>query len=204
VRVSGNVAHLYFNVTRGKMDVSEIALLYGELLDALNHHPGVGLVLAVEDSRPVIITSSGTVGLTAGRLPPGLAEPGQSAADLARLLAFPHSGDLVVIGAWNLRGRVVTFEDQNATHGGIGGPQEYPFFLTPPGSDLDVTHVTNASQIYDFFIRAYPPRPAAATGAVAGDAEAEEVVGAEAAGADGPASGEVVTVSSDEPATPPQ
>ncbi len=214
VRVSGNVAHLYFNVTRGKMDVSEIALLYGDLLDALNHHPGVGLVLAVEDGRPVIITSSGTVGLTAGRLPPGLAEPQQSAADLARLLTFPHSGDLVVIGAWNLRGRVVTFENQNATHGGIGGPQEYPFFLTPPGSALDVTHVTNASQIYDFFIREYPPRPAAATGAAEEDAGAEDVVAAEAVTAEGPASqgtasdapasGEAVTASSDAPATPPQ
>lgn len=204
VRVSGNVAHVYFNVTRGKMDVSEIALLYGDLLDALNHHPGIGLVLAVEDGRPVIITSSGTVGLAPGRLPPGLAEPQQNAADLARLLTFPHSGDLVVIGAWNLRGRVVTFENQNATHGGIGGPQEYPFFLTPPGSDLDVTHVTNASQIYDFFIRAYPPRPAAVAEVAAEDAEAEDVAGAEAAGAEGPASGEAVTVASDAPATPPR
>ena len=105
MRVSGNVAHIYFKVSRERMDVSEIALLYPNLLDALNDHPGIGLLLALEDGQPVIVTPRGTdrrVG--AETLPPGLAEPGQSAADLARLLSFPHSGDLVVIGAWNAQG----------------------------------------------------------------------------------------------------
>ena len=155
VRVSGNVAHLYFNVSRERMDVSETALLYPDLLDALNDHPGVGLLLALEDSRPVVVTQHGTMGLTPAALPPGLAEPGQSAADLARLASFPHSGDLIVIGAWNARGRVVTFEDQVATHGGVGGPQDYPFFLTPPTSTLDLTHVVHSTQIYPYFIETY-------------------------------------------------
>lgn len=157
VRVSGNVAHIYFNITRERMDVSEVALLYAGLLDALNDHPGIGLVLAVENGRPVVVTSRGTFELAAERLPPALPEPEQSTADLARLLSFPHSGDLVVIGAWNAHGRVVTFEDQNATHGGVGGPQDYPFFLAPPSSTLDVTHVTNSSQIYPYFISTYHP-----------------------------------------------
>jgi hypothetical protein len=154
-RVSGNVAHLYFKVSHERMDVSEIALLYPELLDALNDHPGIGLLLALEDGRPVVVTQRGTMGLTEQALPAGLSEPGQSAQDLARLLSFPHSGDLVVIGAWNARGRVVTFEDQVATHGGIGGPQDYPFVLTPPASTLDVTHVTHSTQLYPFFMETY-------------------------------------------------
>jgi hypothetical protein len=154
-RVSGNVAHLYFKVSRERMDVSEIALLYPELLDALNDHPGIGLLLALEDGRAVIVTSRGTMGLTPGALPEGLAEPEQSATDLTRLLSFPHSGDLVVIGAWNARGRVITFEDQVATHGGVGGPQDYPFFVTPPTAMLDVTHVTHSTQIYPYFIQTY-------------------------------------------------
>ncbi|MGE5603337.1 MAG: alkaline phosphatase family protein, partial [Nitrososphaerales archaeon] len=63
-RVSGNVAHLYFNVSRERMDISEIALLYSELLDALNDHPGVGLLLALEDGRPVVVTQRGTMALS--------------------------------------------------------------------------------------------------------------------------------------------
>lgn len=155
VRVSGSLAHLYFNVTSERMDVSEMALLYSELLDALNSHPGIGMVLGLEAERPVIVTPRGTVTLAPERLPPGLPEPEQTAADLARLLSFPHSGDLVLLGAWNSRGRVVTFEDQAATHGGAGGPEDYPFFLTPPDAPLDVTKITNANQLYPYFMARY-------------------------------------------------
>lgn len=151
VRASGSLAHIYFNVSRTRMEVSEIALLYGDLLDALSDHPGIGVVLGLEKERPVIITSRGTVTLQADHLPPGLPEPERTAADLVRLLSFPHSGDLVVLGAWNGRGRVVTFEDQVATHGGAGGPQDYPFFLTPPDAPLDVSCITNACQLYGYF-----------------------------------------------------
>jgi hypothetical protein len=154
-RVSGNVAHIYFKVAKERMDVSEMALLYPNLIDALNDHPGIGLLLGLEDGRPVVITPRGTAALTPDVLPPGLAEPAQSAADLARLLSFPHSGDLIVIGAWNSKGRVITFENQAATHGGVGGPQDYPFLLAPPQSSLDVSNVVHSTEIYPYFIRTY-------------------------------------------------
>ncbi len=155
VRGSGSLAHVYFNVTPEPMDVSEIAILYGDLLDALAHHPDIGLVLGRESGRPVVVTSNGTGDVMADRLPRGLADPEQVAADLARLVSFPHSGDLVLLGAWNAEGRIITFEDQAAAHGGIGGPQEYPFFLTPPGAPLDLSTVVNACQLYPYFMERY-------------------------------------------------
>lgn len=155
VRASGSLAHIYFNVTPERMEISEIALLYPDLLDALNAHPGIGMVLGLEAERPVIVTPRGTVALAPGWLPVGFPEPAQTATDLARLLSFPHSGDLVLLGAWNPLGRVVTFEEQVATHGGAGGPQDYPFFLTPPDAPLDLSAVTNASQLYPYFMERY-------------------------------------------------
>jgi len=154
VRASGGTAHIYFNVTEAHMDVSEVALLYPALLDMLAEHTGIGLVLGAEDGRPVIVTSRGTVTLTADRLPPGLSNPEQTAADLSRLLSFPHAGDLVVFGAWD-HGEIISFEEQVATHGSIGGPQELPFFLVPPDVPLDVSGVTNAEQLYPFFMERY-------------------------------------------------
>jgi hypothetical protein len=155
VRSSGSLAHIYFNVTPERMDVSEVAILYPDLIDALNDHPAIGLVLGVRDGRPVVITGRGTALLGGERLPSGLPDPEQAMEDLARLLSFPHSGDLVLLGAWDAPGKVVTFEDQAATHGGIGGPQDYPFFITPPGADFDLAAVTNAEQVYPFFARRY-------------------------------------------------
>jgi hypothetical protein len=50
---------------------------------------------------------------------------------------------------------VITFEDQTATHGGTFGPQDYPFFLTPPDAPLDLSRVTNAEQLYSYFMERY-------------------------------------------------
>ena len=101
VRSSGSLAHVYFNVTAERMDVSEVAILYPDLVDALVRHPGIGLVLGLEAGRPVMVGPRGTAALAPNRLPPGLPEPEQAVEDLTRLLGFPHSGDLVLLGAWN-------------------------------------------------------------------------------------------------------
>jgi hypothetical protein len=154
VRVSGSMAHIYLNVTGSRMDISEVALLYPALLDMLADHPGIGLVLGIENGRPVLVTSRGAMALAADRLPRGLEEPDQDAADLLRLLQYPHAGDLVLLGTWDARG-VVTFEDQVASHGGLGGEQSYPFFLVPPGVPLEPGAVTNARQLYPFFMERY-------------------------------------------------
>jgi hypothetical protein len=156
VRSSGSLAHIYFNVTTERMDVSEIAILYPDLVDALVRHPGIGLVLGIENGHPVIVTSRGTAALTPDRLPSGLSEPEQVTADLSRLLSFPHSGDLLLLGASLAQGRrVVSFEDHTATHGGVGGAQDYPFFLTPPDAPLDLSGVTSARQLYPYFLQRY-------------------------------------------------
>jgi hypothetical protein len=154
VRASGSMAHIYLNVTGSRMDISEVALLYPTLLDMLADHPGIGLVLGIENGRPVLVTSRGAMALAADRLPRGLEEPEQDAADLLRLLQYPHAGDLVLFGAWDARG-VVTFEDHVASHGGLGGQQNSPFFLVPPDVPLEPSAVTNARQLYPFFMERY-------------------------------------------------
>jgi hypothetical protein len=155
VRISGPLVHIYFNVTPQRMEISEIALLYPELLDALTDHPGIGLVLGLEHGRPAVVQNRGTALLDPGLLPHGLPDARQTTADLRRLLSFPHCGDLVLIGAWNTLGRVVTFEEHQATHGGAGGPQDYPLFLSPPSVPVDVSGVTNSSQLYEHFMSTY-------------------------------------------------
>jgi hypothetical protein len=137
------------------MDVSEVAILYPDLIDAVNDHTSIGLVLGIEDGRPVAITGRGTALLGVEQLPPGLPDPEQAVDDLARLLRFPHSGDLVLLGAWNVQRKVITFENQAATHGAMGGPQDYPFFITPPEVALDLTTITNAEQVYPWFANRY-------------------------------------------------
>jgi hypothetical protein len=175
VRNSGSLSHVYFNVTPRPMNLSETALIYPELLNRLVEHGGIGLVVGREEGETVIVGKDGT--LTLPPLPPfpptlggqggggnggeveirgqnpllSLPEPKLAASQLRQLASFPHSGDIIIFGAWRENGDVVCFENQVASHGGLGGPQDYPFIMYPSELDLDLEEVTNARELYPHF-----------------------------------------------------
>jgi hypothetical protein len=174
VRNSGSMSHVYFNVTPRPMNLSEIALIYPELLNRLVEHEGIGLVVGREEGEAVIVGKGGTLALSP--LPPfpptlggqggggkggeevrgqnplrSLPEPKLAANQLRQLASFPHGGDIIIFGAWREDGEVVCFENQVASHGGLGGPQDYPFIMYPGELDLDLEEVTNARDLYPHF-----------------------------------------------------
>jgi len=161
VRSSGSLAHVYFNVTPSPMDLSEVAILYPELLSELLKEPAIGLVLGRDDGRAALLTQEGVLRLNAGSEShsadglPRLAQPRWAAQELARLASFPHSGDLILLGAWNESGEVVCFEEQWASHGGLGGPQAYPFLLHPAHLEWDLSGVGNARDLHEHFVATY-------------------------------------------------
>ncbi len=139
VRVSGPLAHVYFNVAPRPLDLIEVALLYPHLLDRLLQADGIGLLAGRGGDRVIVLGwEGGTAVLGDGRLeteganplaPYG--DPAWVARELQRLFSFPHTGDLVIFGRMLENGRTVAFEEQVATHGGIGGPQSEPFIAAP-------------------------------------------------------------------------
>ena len=82
----------------------------------------------------------------------GLANPSEQAARIDQLAAFPRSGDLMLLGAWD-NGTVVTFEDQIGTHGGLGGPQEKPFILYPAEIEWPIGAINSPCHLYPIFAR---------------------------------------------------
>jgi hypothetical protein len=159
VRVSGPLAHVYFNLSDQRLNLGDIALLYPSLLTQLIEHPGIGLVIGREGEETVIMGRDGTLTLSRafdrlqGANPlNGLSNPGDQAARIADVAAFPHSGDLLLLGAWK-NGTVVTFEDQIGTHGGLGGPQETPFILYPADADIPKAAINSPCDLYPVFAR---------------------------------------------------
>jgi hypothetical protein len=159
VRGSGNLMHVYFNVHRAPLHLSEIALLYPRLLQNLVSHPGIGLVVGREGDDVVILGKGGSlrlgrgVRIARGRYPlQGVDDPEEVEKDLARLARYRYSGDLIVIGAWDAQGQVVTFEMQRASHGGVGGPQGYPFFLAPRHLAPDEEVLADARRLHAYFL----------------------------------------------------
>jgi hypothetical protein len=159
VRVSGPLAHVYFNLSEGRLNLSDVALLYPALLKCLIEHPGIGLVVGREGQETVMVGRSGTLTLSAagdrlqGANPlSGLASPSEQAARIDQVAAFPLSGDLMLLGAWK-NGTVVAFEDQIGTHGGLGGPQEKPFILYPAGMEWPSGAINSPCHLYPIFAR---------------------------------------------------
>jgi hypothetical protein len=143
------------------MDLSEVALIYPGILEALSEHEGIGLLVGREAEETVIVGRAGTlwVGPAGQRLQganplASLSDPDQAARQVARLAHFPHAGDLILFGAWDDE-RVVCFEEQVSSHGGLGGPQDWPFILFPPGERLSARGIENAEQIYVHLARLY-------------------------------------------------
>jgi hypothetical protein len=158
LRNSGTISLVYFNVATHLMDMSEIELIYPGLLRQLVEHPGLGLVLGREGDEAMVMTLRGPRRLYAPADPlvrgllDNLPDPALAARQLARLMSFPSSGDLVLMGHWNDEGQTIAFEPHWATHGGLGGEQNRPFMLLPPGVDWDVSRVTNPEQLYPLFM----------------------------------------------------
>jgi hypothetical protein len=158
VRNSGSLAHVYFNVSRRPMDLDEVAVLYPHLLPRLLEQPGIGWIVGRQGEQVVVMNKGGTLTLGQGEHVEGsspladLPEPGFIAHQLRRLASHPHSGDLILLGAWEA-GRVVSFEDQAASHGGLGGPQGYPFILYPAEDTLSLDSWDGPSALYRHFIR---------------------------------------------------
>ena len=159
VRVSGPLAHVYFNVSDQRLDLSDLAVLYPTLLNRLIEHPGVGLVVGREGEETVMLGPKGTltvhpdVDQLRGANPlEGLVDLPEQAERIHRLASFPHSGDLIILGAWE-NGAVITFEDQIGTHGGLGGPQERPFVLYPSEVEWPSGAINGPCDLYPIFAR---------------------------------------------------
>lgn len=161
VRASGPLAHVYFNVARRPLDLIEVALLYPHLLDRLLATEAVGLVAGRADEDVVALGPQGGTVMISGGIshvegPNPLArfgEPGWVARELQRVVNFPHAGDLTLLGGVDSDGIVVTFEEQVATHGGLGGAQGRPFIAGP--SQVELPTADGPEELYHFFRERY-------------------------------------------------
>ena len=165
VSCSGPLAHIYFTRYRRKLNLSEITRLYPGLVEKLVEHPGVGLVAAKEGNEVYVFSKKGSFALGEKgakgdfTLLEPFGDPEILGQEIKRLASFPHSGDIIVFGALDSKRGVVTFEDQKATHGGLGGAQTRAFIIYPAYLPLRITPYTRAEDLYHFFKDYYRPSP---------------------------------------------
>jgi Type I phosphodiesterase / nucleotide pyrophosphatase len=140
VMASGNLASIVFPHEPGRVTLERLEELHPQLVSALREHPGVGFVLVrSEREGAVVLGATGANWLDAGRVEGDdpLVPFGPNAADhVRRTDAYPHCPDIVLNSTWwDDAGEVAAFEELVGSHGGMGGPQGFPFVLFP--ADLE-------------------------------------------------------------------
>ncbi len=149
VCISGSLAHIYFVGYDAPLTLEDIQLAHPGLVEDLANHPGLGLVAARRrDGDPVALCDDGVRNLITGELA-GSTDPlapfvqrDRWAGELAQLMSYSDTGDLVINGAWlEDSSRIVVLEEQTSSHGGLGGAQTEPFVLLPqewPVGEMDL------------------------------------------------------------------
>ncbi len=160
VCVSGCLAHLYARGSPHPLDLEDFRARHPGLVEALASHPGLAFVAArLPGGGAAAIGADGVRDLASGEVRGDVdplapyPDPDLWAAELRRLLAAPSAGDLLLNGAWLSSGRVVVFEEQISSHGGLGGPQTEPFLVVPAAWGPTAADTASPEALHAFLSR---------------------------------------------------
>jgi uncharacterized membrane protein YvlD (DUF360 family) len=136
VMASGCLGLISFPREPGRVTLERIHELYPRVISTLRDHPGIGFMLArSEQYGAIVIGEQGLCFLDEGRVEGEnpLAPFGPNAAQhVKRTDGFPNCADIMINSTyWPETGEVAAFEELVGSHGGLGGPQSYPFVLVP-------------------------------------------------------------------------
>jgi hypothetical protein len=153
---SGCLGLISFPREPGRASLEWIEASYPRLIPALRDHPGIGFLLVrSERSGAMVIGARGVNYLDRERVEgeDPLRPFGPNAARHARRSdGFPHCADLMINSAyWSEFEEVTAFEELVGSHGGMGGPQGYPFVLHPVELQWPDEEVVGAEQVHRVF-----------------------------------------------------
>ena len=136
VMASGCLGLVSFPREPGRVTLERLEELHPRLVETLASHPGIAFVLVRSERHGAIVVGPrGTLYLDEDRVEGGdpLAAFGpNAAAHVRRTDGFAHCPDLVLNSTyWADMDEVAAFEELVGSHGGMGGPQSYPFVFFP-------------------------------------------------------------------------
>ena len=155
---SGNLAHIYLQSEHAPLPFEHINDVYPELIPGLVNHPGIGFILVRSLVSGLLLLGPKGLRKLDGEQLEGvdpleqIRDPDTAIQQLKRLGTFPNAGDLIVNSIIE-EGRVASFEDQTGSHGGLGGPQNYPFIMLPRDHAKTSKSIHSPEQIYPILIK---------------------------------------------------
>jgi Type I phosphodiesterase / nucleotide pyrophosphatase len=153
VLASGCLGLVYFARRPGRLSLEDIERLYPRVIPTLREHPGVGFMLVRSSEQgAIVIGRSGVRYLDRGTVEgvDPLADFGPNAAiHVKRADGFPHAADIMINSAYDpMTEEVFAFEELVGSHGGLGGPQSFPFIVLPATWALPSDEVVGAEEMH--------------------------------------------------------
>ena len=149
VMASGCLGLITFPRLPGRLTRSELDARYPALLPTLRTHPGIGFVLVdgvVHGPRGFRVVRGGDH--VVGEDPLAPYGP-HAAAHVARTDTFSTCPDVLVNSTWwPDTDEVAAFEELVGSHGGLGGPQSFPFVLAPVDFTAPAEEVVGAETMH--------------------------------------------------------
>jgi hypothetical protein len=158
VLASGCLGLIYFPQRPGRLTLEEIEEAYPDLIPTLRSHPGIGFMLVHSKRRgAVVLGQSGAnyldQSVVEGEDP--LAPFGATAVrHVRRTDGFAHVADIMVNSAYDAgKQQVYAFEELVGSHGGMGGPQSFPFIALPQDWAVPDETVIGAESMHQWMRR---------------------------------------------------
>jgi uncharacterized membrane protein YvlD (DUF360 family) len=155
---SGCLGLIYFPQRPGRLTLEEIEEACPDLVPTLRSHPGIGFMLVHSKRRgAVVLGRSGAnyldESVVEGEDP--LAPFGATAVrHVRRTDGFAHVADIMVNSAYDAgKQEVYAFEELVGSHGGMGGPQSFPFILLPHDWAVPDETVVGAESMHQWMRR---------------------------------------------------
>jgi hypothetical protein len=161
VAPTGSLAHVYFTSIEQPLCIEEIRADHGPLVDALTRHPSIAAIAARASGGAVeVMSKRGSMRVEPdgkqhciGDHPLDFYMEGRELLpEVVRLVTMPHAGDLVLFSAKN-KGRVVNFQVEMGSHGGLHLDEQSGFIMVPPGIEFDFSGVRSIRDLHSLFAR---------------------------------------------------
>lgn len=158
---SGGLSLVYAPKQDGCLTKSELETEFPHFCRQVSQLPGIGFILTVNNHEPVISYKGASLSLSLKSMESVLsfasaAEQKLLIRQLIKLIHSPFAADAYIFANVLEDGKVISFENQVGTHGGLGGAQTRSFILSrvfsfQPGTIRDFADLNKLfySYIYD-------------------------------------------------------
>lgn len=154
---SGCTGLIYFTESEQRLTLEVIQNYYPNLIVELINHPGIGFLVVNSTSWGDVVMGKDGLYFLASDTFEGINPLADYSTNVPGLLrrecSFSNCPDIIVNTQYDPHtGELTGFENQIGHHGGVGGPQSFPFLMYPSQFDDSALPIVGSERLFDMLM----------------------------------------------------